>query len=168
MCTSSSPHGIIECMHALRESFGFAAGALALAVFVFFLTAGSCAQPPDADTSEPEFDLNNPVAAQPKQPAEPEIGADIIGMDAETIWKARCDMCHAKERGLDHFVGEEWEPIIERMMKKPGALMNAGIAGMIYVYLYERTTGELHPDRDELLHPPVNTSGSQQFMGGQN
>ncbi|MCD6283253.1 hypothetical protein J7J84_06610 [bacterium] len=155
-------------MRETRNSSGSTAGALALAMLVFFLTAGSCAQPPDTDTSEPEFDLNNPVAAQPKQPAEPEIGADIIGMDAETIWKARCDMCHAKERGLDHFVGEEWQPIIERMMKKPGALMNAGIAGMIYVYLYECTTGELHPDRDELLHPPVNTSGSQQFMGGQN
>ena len=155
-------------MRVLRNSSGFAAGALVLAVLFFILTAGSCTEPPDANTSEPGFDLNNPIAAQPEETTESNIGADIIGSDPETIWKARCNQCHKKERGLDRFVGEEWEPIIERMMKKPGALMNAGIAGMIYVYLYERTTGELHPDRDELLHPPVNTAGSQQFMGGQN
>ena len=168
MCTSSQPHGIIYGMRALRKSFDFAAGTIALGMLIFFLASGSCTEPPDTDTTESGFDLNNPVSAQPQEPAEPEIGSDIIGMDAETIWKARCDMCHDRERGLDRFVGEEWEPIIERMMKKPGALMNAGIAGMIYVYLYERTTGEPHPDREELLNPPVNTAGSQQFMGGQN
>ena len=137
-------------------------------MLVFFLAAGSCAEPPDADATDPGFDLNNPVAAQPEEPAEPTIGSDIIGMNPETIWKVRCNQCHDRERGLDRFVGEEWEPIIERMMKKPGALMNAGIAGMIYVYLYERTTGEPHPDRENLLNPPVNTAGSQQFMGGGN
>jgi hypothetical protein len=155
-------------MRVLRSSFSFAAGALVLAALAFLLAAGSCAPPPGSDNSEPEFDLNNPVVPQPKQPAEPEIGADIIGMDAETVWEVRCNQCHDRERGLDRFKGEEWKPIIDRMMKKPGALMNAGIAGMIYVYLYERTTGEPHPDRDELLNPPVNTAGSQQFMGGQN
>ncbi len=156
-------------MRALRKSFGFAAGALALAVLAFFLAAGSCAPSPEAEDSEPEFDLNNPIIAQPaEQPTELPLGEDVIGMNPENMWKARCGLCHDRERGLDRFKGEEWQPIIERMMKKPGALMNAGIAGMIYVYLYERTTGELHPDRDELLNPPVNTSGSQQFVGGQN
>lgn len=110
-----------------------------------------------------EFDLNNP----PPPPEASPIGEDVASGDPESIWKARCSMCHDNTRGLDKYKGEEWEPIIQRMMKKPGSMLNASIAGVIYVYLYEKTSGKLHPDREKLLHPPINTAGSQDYVGGQ-
>ncbi len=109
-----------------------------------------------------EFDLNNP----PPPPEVSPIGEDIVSGDAETIWKARCGLCHDNTRGLDKYKGEAWEPIIQRMIKKPGSMMNAAIAGIIYVYLYEKTTGKYHPDRERLLSPPVNTAGTQDYVGG--
>lgn len=146
-------------LRKLNLALLLAAAALLLAIPI------SCNKAPSGgkQVSGGEFDLNNP----PPKPTASPIGEDVASGDPESIWKARCSMCHDNTRGLDKYKGEEWEPIIQRMMKKPGSMMNASIAGIIYVYLYEKTTGKLHPDREKLLNPPVNTAGSQDYVGGQ-
>jgi hypothetical protein len=141
---------------------------LAMLAALFALSfAVSCNKTPGDESTQiatgGEFDLNNP----PPLPKPNPVGQDVISNDPETIWKARCTQCHTNERGLDRYKGEEWIPIIERMMKKPGSMMNAGIAGIVYVYLYERTTGKKLPDRERLLNPPVNTAGFEDWVGGQ-
>jgi hypothetical protein len=149
----------------------YARNALVLALLAALFALGfaySCnkaQEESNAQIASSEFDLNNP----PKPPAPDPIGPDVLGNNPEEIWAARCGLCHDKTRGVDRYKGEEWISIIERMMKKPGSMMNAGVAGISYVYLYELTTGKKmpEPDRQRLLNPPVNTSGFQDWVGGQ-
>ncbi len=122
-----------------------------------FTTA--CSQPTKQDAQT--IDLNKPVPEAP-----PTAGMDIAGKNPEEIWIVRCGQCHSNERGLDRYKGDEWEPLIKRMMKKPGAMLNTSIARVIFIYLWERTTGKLHPDREEVLNAPTNTAGMGDSVGG--
>jgi len=139
-----------------------ATAGLALLVLVALATA-ACDRPAENPPAVSGFDLNAPPS---QKPPENPIGRDVVSEDPADSYRARCGLCHELERGIEKYRGEEWQPIIERMMKKPGSLMNASIAGIIYVYLYERTTGELHPDREALLNPPVDTAGMGGAVGG--
>ena len=125
--------------------------------------ASACSQPAGSANDTAAIDLDQPVPEEPM-----EVGADMVGKDPEESWRIRCSQCHTNERGLDRYKGDEWEPIIQRMMKKPGALLNTTVSRMIYVYLWERTTGEQHPDREELLNAPINTAGMGHSVGGAN
>ncbi len=141
----------------------FTTGIVLCAALLLAAIAFACSQPADdAGQSTSAFDLDQPV---PEKPTE--VGMDIVGKKPEEIWQIRCGQCHSNEQGLDRFTGDDWEPIIKRMMKKPGALLNTSIARIIYLYLWERTTGEQHPDREELLNAPINTAGMGGSVGGE-
>ena len=94
----------------------------ALVLLAFPISCKKAASSGDSQVAvEGEFDLNNP----PQPAAANPIGEDVASGDAEKIQKARCGMCHDNTRGLDKYKGEEWEPIIQRMMKKPGSMKTA-------------------------------------------
>lgn len=146
----------------IRNFTPTALAALFTALLLLGLFTSACSQPASsAKQDAQDIDLDKPVPEAP-----PEAGLDLVGKNPEEIWIARCGMCHSNERGLDRYEGDEWELIIKRMMKKPGALLNTSISRVIFIYLWERTTGELHPDREEVLNAPINTAGMGDSVGG--
>lgn len=136
---------------------------LVLAAFlisaIFFSCPSDKAKPAGSENGG-EYDLLAPVP--PKEKPKRSRWAIDPG-DREGMWKSRCGQCHDPERGLGKFVGEQWKPIIERMMKKEGAFLNAALAREIYFYLYEKTTGEKSPEEEEAKDIPPSSAGMQQF-----
>ncbi len=135
---------------------------LILVAFAISALVSSC--PKDegqagAETVDAPFDLTEPVE-QRKAESPPLPGGEI---SREELFVQRCGQCHEPEKGIGKYVGEQWKPVITRMMRKPGAFLNSSIAREIYFYLYERTSGEKSPEEEEQEKAPHSGAGMEHF-----
>ena len=120
-----------------------------LAVFLFALmSCGGCGSVPlDKDSSDREMsNLNEPNLTAPHQVHE--LPPNATGED---VWRNRCGECHAPEKGLDKFHGEQWEYVIAQMIAKPDAHFTPKLAQLVYEYLYKRTRKPGDPPWDEVI-----------------
>jgi len=137
---------------------------VAVLVLVFFgsflLSACPSRNGLSARASKNDFivDLDKPAPKKAEAPAGPPRLPT-----PEELFKQKCGQCHTPERGLNKYKGEEWKPIIERMMAKPSAFINASIARTIYFYLYEKTTGRKSPEEEEQKDAPVSSAKREAY-----
>lgn len=108
--------------------------------------AVSCKQVPfNAGPAKPSGNIpniNTPTPpAPPPKPSQLPIGPESPG---QAIWKDRCNECHDYKRGIGKYHGEDWIPIVDRMMKKDGAHLTPPMARSVFFYLadYTRLPGD--------------------------
>ncbi len=89
--------------------------------------------------------------------AAPKVEKQIPGMDisptssGEEIWRSRCGTCHAPDYRIDKYKGEDWEYVINRMIKMEGAMFTPQLAEKVYEYLYNRTKRPDDPPFEEVI-----------------
>lgn len=87
----------------------------------------------------------------------PKEDKKIPGMDitptssGEEIWRSRCSTCHAHDYRIDKYKGEDWEYVINRMIKMEGAMFTPQLAEKVYEYLYNRTKRPDDPPFEEVI-----------------
>lgn len=124
---------------------------LALTIFLAAMAFLSC-NPVDTNTGDSEKQISglDDVAA-------PKVEKQIPGMDlsptssGEEIWRARCGTCHVPDYRINKYKGEDWEYVINRMIKMEGAMFTPKLAEKVYEYLYNRTKRPDDPPFEEVI-----------------
>ncbi len=143
----------------MRRKFSTAL-VLVLAFTLFLFLSGCPGRVENSrGNSADDFNLLEPVKPKEKR------GADwaSTATTREELWLGKCGQCHEPEKGIGKYVGEEWKPVILRMMKKPQAYLNASISREIYFYLYEKTTGKKSPEEEEAKEAGASNAGMEHF-----
>jgi len=147
---------------AVKRLGKFWFGVAVVAVFFASFVLSACPSKNDGAVraSKNDFivDLDKPVPKKAEAPAGPPRFPT-----PEELFKQKCGQCHEPERGLNKYKGEDWKPVIERMMAKPSAFINASVARTIYFYLYEKTTGKKSPEEEEQKDAPVSSAQREAY-----
>ena len=122
---------------------------IALAVFFSALSCNGCGTVPTNEYDPPGSGIPNLNDPAPKQKAD----AVPLPVDAtpEQVWRNRCGECHAPEFGIGKYKGEQWEPVIAKMIAKEDAHFTPKLAEQVYKYLYERTKNDGDPPWSEVI-----------------
>jgi hypothetical protein len=126
-----------------------------VAIAGLLVVSVACNQVPfENQPGKPEAEkLTNITKPIPKQPDVKKKPVDLReiwpGSSWKAVWMNRCGECHDYKRGVGKYHGEDWIPIVDRMIKKEGAHLTADMARHVFLYLADAT--RLPDDKSDYL-----------------